>query len=1103
MLSSLSGGPSNTFFVVKPIITRPGKQKRLRGVAPSEMASDGKQDGTTPDARPPPVPAGHPQTRSLLAIISEINADDSMAADASAAPSGPVELTGRTLSDDEREEEAEAERQRVVRERAEMGAAGETDSLIAELGQLETQMQGPTSAPFPAASRPSSHPNLSVFQTPALPDPTHIGQSLAPASSARPSLPPAAPRPRRKRSLASILGDDADDIKAAAGRRRRGRKRRRGDRTKRKTRLSDEAYTLWLQANTAFADAQSAKAVDFCQKAIAASPAAHEPYRTLGLIYKSSGQLKKALEAKKMAAELHSKDLDLWREIADLHVNFGDYKSALYAHSRVLRFNNKDLDSLNARAELFRSLQMPTPAIQAYERILRYGGETCRCDPSFLQPLAVLYYKQNKPAKVKKILSTYVDIVEKNIKSASAGRSAPRESWQGSINTNLVNMLLEVLLDNGEFKDAALLVERVLGLRNTERTENVQNSAFGPKSESISTLPIDIQVRYGIALLRTHPIPAWPQACFAAVFAVDLGASNAFQDLFLEVAKACSATNRWGRATVAYVRALQSVFDPGLGESSLGSGVGADVVHSTPIPLPLPLPTPLPAPLPTPGILPTPLPQHGVPGDVRAPALDLSLPLARCYLEISKKIPEEKGAKSQVSVALHGCDGLRRVSRREAFEEAQRLAGGVLAADETNKEAMRLLADALEMDPDKQAKAAELRDRLRVAKDRSKQSSSTSYRTRSSPKSSSRPAPRDRGGAIVYPPRFQNGPQNATEGRAAYLRMNFALAAEKLKPGVEAILEVAARDGSASGSSPLSALQAAGSSSAYDKRVLAGASGSDFHDLLDITLRALAHAGRRADVLRVVQLYLRTRHNMTKSQNRRWKGDAAQRRAVATAAVLSCQYGEYESAYELARRDSSLGEHSVPLILRAARGLCYPNKCIKYLQRLEKNDTTPAVSAAAASALGHIHMQKRSYAAAVACYERALGVAQWSRTLHLCRASAVLHQSMATGGGLRHALVLRGMAGLFEDLKGERQGTAEALHAAYNVGRGFHYLGLCYMALEFYRKILRAEVRARRDGTERPHPALVRHAAHNSAVILQDSGNWMQARQLQLKFIRV
>lgn len=71
----------------------------------------------------------------------------------------------------------------------------------------------------------------------------------------------------------------------------------------------------------------------------------------------------------------------------------------------------------------------------------------------------------------------------------------------------------------------------------------------------------------------------------------------------------------------------------------------------------------------------------------------------------------------------------------------------------------------------------------------------------------------------------------------------------------------------------------------------------------------------------------------------------------------------------------------------------------------------------------------------------------------------------------------------------------------YNIGRMFHHLGLEHIAQQFYKKVL--EYDNSEIVSKYQNLTLKREAAYNLHILYKDSGNFIEARNVLLKYVRI
>ncbi|SSD58409.1 related to Transcription factor tau 131 kDa subunit [Saccharomycodes ludwigii] len=93
-----------------------------------------------------------------------------------------------------------------------------------------------------------------------------------------------------------------------------------------------------------------------------------------------------------------------------------------------------------------------------------------------------------------------------------------------------------------------------------------------------------------------------------------------------------------------------------------------------------------------------------------------------------------------------------------------------------------------------------------------------------------------------------------------------------------------------------------------------------------------------------------------------------------------------------------------------------------------------------------------------------------------------IHRSMQRLTPNRHFQILHGFRYLYQyyDLKANSNDTIDKQEASYNIGRSFHLLGLLTPAVKYYYEVLDSKFKDRR---------LKKHAAYNLVLIFNESGN--------------
>lgn len=115
--------------------------------------------------------------------------------------------------------------------------------------------------------------------------------------------------------------------------------------------------------------------------------------------------------------------------------------------------------------------------------------------------------------------------------------------------------------------------------------------------------------------------------------------------------------------------------------------------------------------------------------------------------------------------------------------------------------------------------------------------------------------------------------------------------------------------------------------------------------------------------------------------------------------------------------------------------------------------------------------------------------------VNLMMGLAHMHRSMQRLTANRHFQLMHGLRYLkkYYSIRQSMYTRIERQEADYNMGRAYHMIGLVSKAIEYYKKVLDSY----EDG------ALKKHAAYNSMLIYQESGNLELANSIMEKYLSV
>ncbi|XP_076887573.1 uncharacterized protein LOC143537758 [Bidens hawaiensis] len=154
------------------------------------------------------------------------------------------------------------------------------------------------------------------------------------------------------------------------GRRRKSKKnKRRGRRKGSKRKISPEITRKLGDATLHYAHGRYEEAIPLLKEIIKISPNLAEPYHTLGLIYNSMGNQKRALGFYMLAVHLSPKDASLWKLLVRWSIEQGNRGQARYCLDRAIKADPEDMGLRYQRASLFLELGEHQKAAEQYDQI--------------------------------------------------------------------------------------------------------------------------------------------------------------------------------------------------------------------------------------------------------------------------------------------------------------------------------------------------------------------------------------------------------------------------------------------------------------------------------------------------------------------------------------------------------------------------------------------------------------------------------------------------------------------------------------------------------------------------------------------------------------
>ena len=260
------------------------------------------------------------------------------------------------------------------------------------------------------------------------------------------------------------------------------------------------AYREWNQA------------VTMLLEVIRLSPAMPHPYHTLGLIYEELLQPSRAIKLFLMAAQLQKRDAQQWRHVATLAGAHGERSLAIYCLGKVVTLQPTNVDALWERSLLLATEGRYKRAADGFAAVLEKR-------PSDVQAVRRLLRCQHALGQLDRAVAVLEDLL----------------GPPGTLpcNFHLLNMLLELQIEGGRFRDGA---QRV----------NATREAGGARLK----LPMDVAVREGVCLAYLDELSE-AEARWAPLLD-EAAAAARYADLVYEVAKTYRALRQWTKALRLY-----------------------------------------------------------------------------------------------------------------------------------------------------------------------------------------------------------------------------------------------------------------------------------------------------------------------------------------------------------------------------------------------------------------------------------------------------------------------------------------------------------------------------------------------------------------------
>ncbi|KAL3232644.1 Uncharacterized protein RNJ44_04560 [Nakaseomyces bracarensis] len=177
--------------------------------------------------------------------------------------------------------------------------------------------------------------------------------------------------------------------------------------------VDPEVAQLISQANEAFVEQNLQVAEQLFNEVIKKDPRNFAAYETLGDIYQLQGRMNDCCNSWFLAAHLNSSDWEFWKIVAILSQDLGHIRQAIYCYSRVIHLNKEEWECVYRRALLYKQTGQIARALDGFQKLHSRNP----WDGNILKELAVLYVDYNKADKA---IELYTKNFELNVKRREA-----------------------------------------------------------------------------------------------------------------------------------------------------------------------------------------------------------------------------------------------------------------------------------------------------------------------------------------------------------------------------------------------------------------------------------------------------------------------------------------------------------------------------------------------------------------------------------------------------------------------------------------------------------------------------------------------------------
>ncbi|KAK9669365.1 hypothetical protein RND81_13G125200 [Saponaria officinalis] len=173
---------------------------------------------------------------------------------------------------------------------------------------------------------------------------------------------------RPRKNIGATL-EEVAEVMNLGDRKRRKKAKKRGRRKGSRINLSPEITKKLGDANLHYAHGRYEDAISLMKEVVWLAPNLPDPYHTLGLVYNSKGDKKKATEFYMIAAFLSPKNTSLWKRLVTCSIEQGNIGQAWYCLTKAISADENDVSLRYQQASLYLEAGDFLKAAKSYQEI--------------------------------------------------------------------------------------------------------------------------------------------------------------------------------------------------------------------------------------------------------------------------------------------------------------------------------------------------------------------------------------------------------------------------------------------------------------------------------------------------------------------------------------------------------------------------------------------------------------------------------------------------------------------------------------------------------------------------------------------------------------